>query len=210
MDSWINYLFIIALIVSFIVNKSNWCENKDYCQHNQCNGLFNRDLIYCFIIFVLFSVTVLTWKIGTQEEIAKQLSFAGTVTSIILSVLAIFITMLSEMKSSISKIKMDNLINKIEEVSLQTDNQVKTSKEIQKKINSLVEESKRINQVIQNNTIRYKELINTHKELIREAKELSEIMKDARNTTTVTKDLEATGTVKWNKSSVVKRGKDDE
>lgn len=93
MDSWINYLFIIALIVSFIVNKSNWCENKDYCQHNQSNRLFNRDLIYCFIIFVLFSITILTWKIGTQEEIAKQLSFVGTMTSIILSILAIFITM---------------------------------------------------------------------------------------------------------------------
>lgn len=210
METWISYLCIVSLIVAFIVNKNNWCDNKVSCQSNECNRLFNRDLIYCFIIFVLFSVTILTWKIGTQEEIAKQLSFAGTVTSIILSVLAIFITMLSEMKSSVSKLKMDNLITKIEEVSSQTDNQVNTSKEIQQQIDTLVEESKRINKAIQENVIQYNELINTQQELVKEAKELNEIMKETRNATTITKDLYNKDTITWNKRKIVKRGNNDE
>ena len=210
MDSWINYLFIIALIVSFIANKNNWCDDKGYCQRNQCNRLFNRDLIYCFIIFVLFSVAILTWKIGTQEEIAKQLSFAGTVTSIILSVLAIFITMLSEMKSSVSKTKMDNLVYKIEVISAQTDQQVNKSKEIQKQIDSLVEESKKINQAIQENVMEYKKLMSDQEELVKEAKNLFEIMKEARNVATVTKNLDDKDTIKWNVSKIVKRGKNDE
>lgn len=202
MDSWINYLFIIALIVSFIVNKNNWCDDKGYCQRNQCNRLFNRDLIYCFIIFVLFGIVILTWKLGTQDEIAKQLSFAGTVTSIILSVLAIFITMLSEMKSSVSKTKMDNLVSKIEEISAQTDNQVVKNEEMFQKTIKLVDDNKDVNEAIASNITIYKNLIEKQDKMLIEMSNLSRMMKEMHYAVVKTENLKNRQNKNWDKNKI--------
>ena len=90
MESWERYLYLIALVVVLVITKDTTCgcKNKDIsqCDSLDCNKLLKKDLTYCFIIFFLFSVSLITWKFGDSDEVLRQISFAGTVSSIILSV----------------------------------------------------------------------------------------------------------------------------
>lgn len=104
LESWERYLYLVALIVVLLITKENKCSchkgDLSQCESLDCNKLLKKDLTYCFIIFFLFSVCLLTWKFGDSDEILKQISFAGTVASIILSVIAIIMTISTETKNT--------------------------------------------------------------------------------------------------------------
>lgn len=59
------------------------------------NGHIKIHFIYVVIILVAIIITIVTCRLSDNQQVTSIISFAGTVTSIILSVLAIFITVLS-------------------------------------------------------------------------------------------------------------------
>lgn len=59
------------------------------------NGHMIIHFIYVVIILVAIIITISTCRLSDNQQVTSIISFAGTVTSIILSVLAIFITVLS-------------------------------------------------------------------------------------------------------------------
>lgn len=59
------------------------------------NGHIKIHFIYVVIILIAIIITIVTCRLSDNQQVTSIISFAGTVTSIILSVLAIFITVLS-------------------------------------------------------------------------------------------------------------------
>lgn len=102
MEAWERYLYIIAFIIVIVLNcGSNGSFATYRCnEEKECEKLLKKDIVYCFIIFFLFVVGLLTWKLGDNKTVFDQISFAGTVSSIILSVIAIFMTIASENKNT--------------------------------------------------------------------------------------------------------------
>ena len=89
-------------------------------------------MVYCFIIFFLFVVGLLTWKLGDNKTVFDQISFAGTVSSIILSVIAIFMTIASENKNT----SMSGIIEKAKDSIVDADEDIQNNtKKLSKSIN---------------------------------------------------------------------------
>lgn len=98
------------------------------CNDNnkECNCLIKRDFLYVSIILILISIVIAARVFGNDQNAVNLFSFASTITSIILSVLAIFMTLISEYKNESTKNKLDNATNQIEKsteklVSVQND-----------------------------------------------------------------------------------------
>lgn len=104
---------IILKIKSFILNSSS-CIKVTKCSDNNCGCLSKRDFIYNVIILLMLLVFVSTFVLGDNDTILAYISFASTITSIILSILAIFMTVLSEYKNENTKNKIDIATIKIE------------------------------------------------------------------------------------------------
>ena len=77
--------------------------------NNSDNNMKNNNLHYRYVIFILVLALISTFSyyFYGNEDLVKTISFAGTLASIILSVLAIFITVLSNdsLSSMIHKIR---------------------------------------------------------------------------------------------------------
>lgn len=117
----------------FTTHKCN--EEKD------CEKLLKKDIVYCFIIFFLFVVGLLTWKLGDNKTVFDQISFAGTVSSIILSVIAIFMTIASENKNT----SMSGIIEKVKDSIVDADEDIQNNT---KKLSKSINKNKKILDVI--------------------------------------------------------------
>ena len=134
MEAWERYLYIIAFIVVIVLN----CGSNSSFAHYRCNEekecekLLKKDMVYCFIIFFLFVVGLLTWKLGDNKTVFDQISFAGTVSSIILSVIAIFMTIASENKNT----SMSGIIEKAKDSIVDADEDIQNNtRKLSKSIN---------------------------------------------------------------------------
>lgn len=115
-------LIIVAMIAYLIGNK---IKNKDgkanstnmtQCKSN-CIHILKHDLIYIAVIGVLVIIVLTTQVLYGNSEFGNQLNFAATVSSIILSVLAIMMTINGENKQEITKGSIDKSTNTIREAS---------------------------------------------------------------------------------------------
>lgn len=77
--------------------------------------LLKKDFIYMSIIAGIVIVILLTLTFAKDENAINYFSFAGTLSSIILSVVAIFMTINSENESKDAKTQLDRSIAKMEE-----------------------------------------------------------------------------------------------
>ena len=77
--------------------------------NNSDNNMKNNNLHYRYVILILVLalISIFSYYFYGNEDLVKTISFAGTLASIILSVLAIFITVLSNdsLSSMIHKIR---------------------------------------------------------------------------------------------------------
>ena len=74
-----------------------------------------KDFIYISVIAGMVIVVLLTLTFVNNENAVNYFSFAGTLSSIILSVVAIFMTINSENESKDAKTQLDRSIVKMEE-----------------------------------------------------------------------------------------------
>lgn len=122
-------LICLLVLVSLIVNKitsltSNsrhltTCTIDKDCNKKTCNRLLKRDFIYIVVILFLLMVFISTFILADNDTVLAYISFASTITSVILSVLAIFMTVISEYKNENTKTKIDMATDKIEQSTSQ-------------------------------------------------------------------------------------------
>lgn len=111
-------LYIVGLVISYF--KFNGCANMWDCdkncdnnKNNKCYALAKRDLF--FLIGIIICLLTLTFS---DNEIAfSHFSFAGTITSIVLSVLAIFMTIQSEAKNENVKAEINAAVHSLNDIN---------------------------------------------------------------------------------------------
>ena len=84
--------------------------------NNRCILLLKKDFIYFGIIAGIVIVVLLTLTFANNRDAVNYFSFAGTLSSIILSVVAIFMTINSENESKDAKSQLDRSIIQMEKV----------------------------------------------------------------------------------------------
>lgn len=114
----------------------NWNCSDD--SKKKCTALATRDLVYVCIIFIFIIIFLMTITMGCSSLSNQLFSFAATLVSIVLSILAIIMTIYSEYKNERAANSLSLAINTIETVSRnlreQTDAQIKELKDLNKEI----------------------------------------------------------------------------
>ena len=181
---------IIVLIICFRFNiNCNNSNQQGLCDLRPCNRLLKRDFKYCMLMMLALLILLLTVKLGDNKELLNYISFGSTLTSIILSVLAIFMTMLAESKSDATKTRLENLTSVIEKSSSSIEKQVDAinkiyremsdrfpvyekistqQNELVKKIEKLEEHTKNIEDGIQKKNFEDKSQVWDNKKIVRD------------------------------------------
>lgn len=114
----------------------NWNCNDD--DKKKCTALAKRDLIYLCILFAFVIMFLMTITFGHCDDSNKLFSFASTLVSIVLSVIAIIMTIYSEYKNERAANSLSLAINAIDSASRkfgeQTDEQIRELKNINEKL----------------------------------------------------------------------------
>lgn len=138
MDSIERFIFILLIIILYFQFNNN-CNNSNQqglCDLRPCNRLLKRDFKYCMFIMLTLLILLLTVKLGNDQNLFAFISFGSTLTSIILSVLAIFMTMLAESKNDATKTRLENLTTVIEKSSSTIEKQVENINKIYNEMSS--------------------------------------------------------------------------
>ena len=120
--------YIFSLIISYFKYSGcagMWDCNK-HCKDNEnkkCFSLAKRDLILLGGVII----ALLTLAFGDNEIAFSHFSFAGTITSIVLSVLAIFMTIQSEAKNENVKSEINIAIDSLRKINEQLENNINSS-----------------------------------------------------------------------------------
>lgn len=112
--------YVICLSISYIkfIGCDNMWDCNKHCENNnknKCYALAKRDL-FLLIGIIIF---LLTLTFGDNAIAFSHFSFAGTITSIVLSVLAIFMTIQSEAKNENVKAEINTAVHSLNEVNNQ-------------------------------------------------------------------------------------------
>lgn len=111
--SMVAYLIGFSIKLKIDSSKNN---HSDVCR-SSCTHIVKHDLIYISIIGVLVIIILLTQVLYNNTEFGEQLNFAGTISSIILSVLAIMMTINGENKQELTKGSLDKSTATISQAS---------------------------------------------------------------------------------------------
>ena len=133
MNEILGFVFLCALVILFalFIPRNCKCSIKQIeCEMTYCESLKQHDLKCCILIMFICIVFICTLAFGNYKPVIEYISFAGTITSIILSVLAIMMTLLSEASSNDAKVKMDNHLNLVQDLSDKADSQIKKIEEL--------------------------------------------------------------------------------
>lgn len=84
------------------------CENK-------CRYVRRMEFLLAGIVIAVSCVAILTILLAGDPEAFTNFSFASTVSSIILSVIAIFMTISGEAKASVTKERMELAVTKLDD-----------------------------------------------------------------------------------------------
>ena len=112
-------------------------------------------------------VFICTLAFGNYKPILEYISFAGTITSIILSVLAIMMTLLAEAGSNDAKVKMDNHLDLVQKLSYKTDEQITQIEQLIRELSEKEADNKKIIQ-------KQDEMIKRQSELMSQVDSLSD------------------------------------
>ena len=114
----------------------NW--NCDDDGKKKCTTLAERDVLYLTILFVFVIIFLMTITMGSSDESNKLFSFASTLTSIVLSLVAIIMTIYSEYKNERAASSLSLAIKTIEYASdnlrNQTDRQIQELKDLNEQL----------------------------------------------------------------------------
>lgn len=122
-----NFWLIITIILIAYVGISkgiskigSFCifKNKKECTYNKqgekCEKLMQKDHTYLLVIVTIIIVILISLSLYTDQQAMNLFSFASTITSIILSVIAIIMTITSETKNASTKEKLEESAKQIQ------------------------------------------------------------------------------------------------
>lgn len=156
---------LIWCAICFIISVRRGEKQDEKCTR-KCIHMLRKDFLYMGVIASIAVVLLLTLTFASDGNAVNYFSFAGMLSSIILSVVAIFMTINSENESKEAKIqldksvaKMEATVQKIEEASgewkesnrelmLKFENQKKTFEDILERAQDILEESKQLNRQV--------------------------------------------------------------
>ena len=108
------FVCIGKLLFSGSMGKQGGASIEHVCE-NKCRYVRKMEYLFAGIVIIVCCVSILTILLAGDSEAFTNFSFASTVASIILSVIAIFMTISGESKASTTKDKIDltvELLNK--------------------------------------------------------------------------------------------------
>lgn len=136
-------LCIVFILIEAFRNKQCSAKGKD-CNDKYCTKLKEHDYKYCIAGLIFVIVFISTMTMGQDKDINQSISFASTISSIILSILAIIMTLLAESKSDNVQFRMDQFLSKINEYNQSNNRQLKRIEGIAKKFESIEDSLNRI------------------------------------------------------------------
>lgn len=170
MNDILGFVFICALVILFallIPKNCNHGGKQSECEITYCERLKQHDLKCCILIMFICIVFICTLAFGNYKPILEYISFAGTITSIILSVLAIMMTLLAEAGSNDAKVKMDNHLDLVQKLSYKTDEQITQIEQLIRELSEKEADNKKIIQ-------KQDEMIKRQSELMSQVDSLSD------------------------------------
>lgn len=111
---------IAVLTTLFVILRSKCKKNhhcygsEDTCSKEKCISLYKKDMHYIEIIFTIIVIILLVNLFIGKKDALEYFSFASTITSIILSVLAIMMTIFSDAKNENTKSLINKSIDSLE------------------------------------------------------------------------------------------------
>lgn len=110
------WLITTILLITYIgISKARLiiCKflHKDICKTNKetvgCEKLTQKDFVYLAVITAILSVFLLSLSFYNDSDAVNLFSFASTLSSMILSVIAIILTIISETRNASTKDKLE-------------------------------------------------------------------------------------------------------
>lgn len=98
--------------MKFKVNRCKYSEDENRCAP-KCSKLQRKDFIYVTIILVIVIIVLSTMHLAGNKLAIEYFSFAGTISSIILSIIAIFMSINSESKNALITSSMEKSIDEL-------------------------------------------------------------------------------------------------
>ena len=119
--------------------KNEATPRTNYIELEKKHSLLKLHMIYVLCIACFLCVVFLTYELSDADRFGEMLSFAGTISSIILSIVAIFMSINGEGKSDEIRREMSNSSNKLAETAdgleNHLDNVLIQIKELEKRLN---------------------------------------------------------------------------
>ena len=168
-------LFIVILLGICLV----WCaicfitsmrrgEKQDEKCTRKCIHMLRKDFLYMGVIASIAVVLLLTLTFSNDGNAVNYFSFAGMLSSIILSVVAIFMTINSENESKETKIQLDKSVSKLES----TAQKIEEASAVWKKSNqSLLEEFDKQKKI-------FEEILSSSQSILEQSKEINRKVDD--------------------------------
>lgn len=130
----------------------SWNCNKN-CNGETCSKLAWRDLVCVAIVLISVIVCLITLNVGCDKETSDRYSFASTLVSIVLSVIAIIMSLLSGYKNDRAQDGLDSTLKTIKEVGTNIDTnstkQIEQMRSLEKKISAKLDNlEKKLNKIL--------------------------------------------------------------
>lgn len=124
-------------------NKKYTCykgkESEDCCNNRVEEALEHRTNIIVLIVGIMFLIIALTTRTASNKEFVNQVSFASTITSIILSVIAIWMSISGERSTNEIRFKVSNSVESLGKATAESGYIVNELKDTLKKQNDTYE-----------------------------------------------------------------------
>lgn len=158
---------IAVLTTLFVILRSKYkksphcCGSDDTCFKEKCISLYKKDMHYIEIIFAIIVIILLVNLFIGKKDALEYFSFASTITSIILSVLAIMMTIFSDAKNENTK----SLINK-------------SIDSLEKAIKTIEEHTQEMNNVSDKQRETFEKILENSSDILERTKGLEKSVKD--------------------------------
>ena len=144
-----------AILIYKNKNSSINCDNKKQCSNlfgtktkEKCPALMQKDFNHLIILFAVIMVFGFTNILIGDTSAFEYISFASTITSIVLSVIAIFMTISSESKTDNIKIAIDESVRRLEETAENVRNYTERLGEQEQTIRDILEKTDKIDRTV--------------------------------------------------------------
>lgn len=108
-------MFAVFFFSGKCISTCNSCE-KNSSKTKTCNVLLKHDFLFAIIFAITGIVFLLSFYFFDSSTAINYFSFAATLSSIILSVVAIFMTISSENKNIALQAQLDSSVNSLESI----------------------------------------------------------------------------------------------